>query len=147
MTVQRIRLLFLGGGLFFLGGILLYFWLPAGAVWLSLSFFSILALTFWYLPAYCRSVSYVLREDVMLIHTGVYIQKTILIRRDRVQYVRLFQTPAARRFHTAALFFFLAGQRLWLGELALEQAERLQEVFAGEGDDPENPSPPNFSQP
>jgi|GEM_PF-4814399 len=145
VTVQRLRLIFSCAGLFFVGGALFCFWKMAGLLWLSLSFFLAAALMLWYLPAYCRSVSYRLKEEVLLIRAGVVIKKTVVIQQDRVQYVRLIQTPLARCFQTASLLFFLAGQTLWLGELDAEQAKRLQEVFASEGEGAENPSDPDFS--
>ena len=136
--VQRLRLLLCGGPLYFLGGLLVYFFPAAGAVWLILCF-AISAAALFYIPAYCRSVAFFMDVRSLLIRKGVFFRKTICISWDRVQYLRIVVTPAAKHCNTASVFFLMTGQLIWLGEISKEQSRELLEVF-NEAHDAQNTS-------
>ena len=132
VAVQRVRLLLVWAGFSFAGGLILCFHTLTGVVWLSLFFAAAVYCLFFFIPAVCRAVAFEMTDGMLVVRKGVFIKKIILLHRDRVQYVRLVQTPAARLHHTASLIFYLAGSAFYLGELDAVHAKTLQEVFCHE---------------
>ncbi len=128
-AVWRIRLVAVWAVISFAGGLILFFQWVVGFVWLIVFSAAILYLLIYYIPAACKNVRFTQTEELLSLHSGVFIKKTVLIHRGRVQYAKLIQGPAARLYGTASLLFYLAGSVLWLSELERADAQKLQEEF------------------
>lgn len=64
-----------------------------------------------------NSYSYEITNESINIEKGVFVSKSIVIFRNRIQYSAVIQTPLQRIFNTCTVIFHIAGAVVYLSEI------------------------------
>ncbi len=78
-----------------------------------------------YLRLLYRECRYIVREDGIIIHKGVFLRRRLYVSRSRVQYAEMSQTPLQRLMRICTVRYQVAGGVVSVGQIDTARAREI----------------------
>ena len=95
------------------------------------SFFLIFIL--WYLPKYINAYNIIIKEDSVIIESGVFIKTTHIMPDIRMIYTQTFTSPIAKKFNITSISLKAARSRIFIPEMKENEVREIL-LFLSKGE-------------